>query len=436
MFLLLEAFDAADLRVARALVEAHGPEGLLVGVNSRDLATLQVRPERLRELAGELPGSVPCVAESGLASAEDAREVAAAGYRVGAGRHRADGARGPARPGARDDRRGEAGMNGTWIKICGITTAEAVSAADSVDVDAIGFVFAESPRRVTPERAFRLAAPIRGRIACCAVVRRTSQAEVDEILRVLRPDMLQVDVGELDALTLPRTLQVLPVASTRSKAPDDLPGRMLLERPPTDDGTGWDEDGIRGLSRRTRLVLAGGLDADNVGPPRTFAHAVWRRRLARRRDRARHQGTRPDPPLRPGGAHDARGRSRYECAARTSQRGAARGHRSPGRFPDARGRYGPFGGRYVPETLVAPLERLGGSVRVPAATRSFSTRYRARTAVLGRTAHGPHRRRAGSARAGVRRSGSSAKTSRTPARTRSTMRSARCCWRNASAPGA
>jgi len=156
-------------------------------------------------------------------------------------------------------------MSGTWIKICGITTAEAVSAADSVGVDAIGFVFAESPRRVTPERAYRLAAPVRGRIACCAVVRRTSQAEVDEILRVLRPDMLQVDVGELDALTLPRTIQVLPVASTRQKAPDDLPGRILLERPPTDDGTGWDEDGIRGLSRRTRLVLAGGLDADNVG---------------------------------------------------------------------------------------------------------------------------------------------------------------------------
>lgn len=156
-------------------------------------------------------------------------------------------------------------MIGTWIKICGLTTAEAVSAAASARVDAIGFVFAESPRRVTPERAFRLAAPIRGRIACCAVVRRTSQAEVDEILRVLRPDILQVDIGELDGLALPRTLEVLPVASTRSKAPDDLPEQMLLERPPTDDGTGWDEDGIRGLSRRTRLVLAGGLDAGNVG---------------------------------------------------------------------------------------------------------------------------------------------------------------------------
>ncbi len=35
-----------------------------------------------------------------------------------------------------------------------------------------------------------------------------------------------------------------------------------------------------------------------------------------------------------------------------------------GRFPDARGRFGPFGGRYVPETLVAPLERLADACRL------------------------------------------------------------------------
>ncbi len=34
-----------------------------------------------------------------------------------------------------------------------------------------------------------------------------------------------------------------------------------------------------------------------------------------------------------------------------------------GRFPDDRGRYGPFGGRYVPESLVAPLERLEAACR-------------------------------------------------------------------------
>ena len=156
-------------------------------------------------------------------------------------------------------------MSGPWIKVCGITTPEAVNASAGAGVDAIGFVFAESPRRVTPERAYRLAAPVRGRIACCAVVRRASQPEVDEILRVLRPDMLQLDVGELASLSLPRTLQVLPVASTRAPSPDAPPGRLLLERPPADDGEDWDAAGIRALSLRTRLVLAGGLDAGNVG---------------------------------------------------------------------------------------------------------------------------------------------------------------------------
>src|SRR5499425_2686519 len=34
-----------------------------------------------------------------------------------------------------------------------------------------------------------------------------------------------------------------------------------------------------------------------------------------------------------------------------------------GKLPDARGRFGPFGGRYVPETLIPPLERLERGVR-------------------------------------------------------------------------
>ena len=33
-----------------------------------------------------------------------------------------------------------------------------------------------------------------------------------------------------------------------------------------------------------------------------------------------------------------------------------------GHFPDARGRYGAFGGRYVPETLVPALDRLQAGV--------------------------------------------------------------------------
>ena len=82
LFVLLEAFDEPDLKTARAIVNALGTEGILVGVNCRDLATLQVIPGRLLELAAHLPDAVPCVAESGLHAPEDAAAVAKAGYRV------------------------------------------------------------------------------------------------------------------------------------------------------------------------------------------------------------------------------------------------------------------------------------------------------------------------------------------------------------------
>jgi indole-3-glycerol phosphate synthase len=55
---------------------------VLVGVNSRDLQTLAVVPERLEQLAPLLPQAWPRVAESGLATPEDAARMARAGYDV------------------------------------------------------------------------------------------------------------------------------------------------------------------------------------------------------------------------------------------------------------------------------------------------------------------------------------------------------------------
>jgi indole-3-glycerol phosphate synthase len=83
LFVLLEAFDARDLELMHELIGSHtGADRLLAGVNCRDLDTLQVVPQRLFELAPLLPGRVPRVAESGVASAHDARQVAAAGYQL------------------------------------------------------------------------------------------------------------------------------------------------------------------------------------------------------------------------------------------------------------------------------------------------------------------------------------------------------------------
>jgi indole-3-glycerol phosphate synthase len=81
LFVLLEAFDADDIALMHQLVETYADHAqLLGGLNCRDLSTLEVVPARLLELAPLLPAQIPRVAESGVASAADARAVAAAGY--------------------------------------------------------------------------------------------------------------------------------------------------------------------------------------------------------------------------------------------------------------------------------------------------------------------------------------------------------------------
>jgi indole-3-glycerol phosphate synthase len=83
LFALLEAFDDVDLKLAADLVPAYRQRAeLLVGVNCRDLVTLQVVPGRLEALAPLLPRGVPRVAESGVASGADAARLAAKGYDV------------------------------------------------------------------------------------------------------------------------------------------------------------------------------------------------------------------------------------------------------------------------------------------------------------------------------------------------------------------
>ena len=92
LFVLLEAFDEADLEAMQDIVDtpASGPPPpaggravaapVLAGLNCRDLTTLQIVPKRLIELAHLLPTNVPRVAESGVVSPDDATRVAAAGY--------------------------------------------------------------------------------------------------------------------------------------------------------------------------------------------------------------------------------------------------------------------------------------------------------------------------------------------------------------------
>jgi phosphoribosylanthranilate isomerase len=151
-----------------------------------------------------------------------------------------------------------------WIKICGMTSAAAVAAALDAAVDAIGFVLAPSARRLSARAAAQLAAPARGRVSCAAVMHHPTQDEVDAALAEFAPDLLQTDLSDFATLRLPATLGRLPVVRAGQALSESLPGRVLFEGPVSGTGTPCDWSAAGSLARRTELVLAGGLTAENV----------------------------------------------------------------------------------------------------------------------------------------------------------------------------
>jgi phosphoribosylanthranilate isomerase len=152
-----------------------------------------------------------------------------------------------------------------FIKICGMTTDAAVDAALCCEVDAIGFVFAESVRRVTPKFASELARAARHKAACVAVTRHPTRALINEILRDFRPDILQTDLADIEKLDLPRELAVLPVVRPGPRPTCELPRRILFEGPVSGSGRTTDWDAAAELALRMEVILAGGLDPANVG---------------------------------------------------------------------------------------------------------------------------------------------------------------------------
>jgi phosphoribosylanthranilate isomerase len=151
-----------------------------------------------------------------------------------------------------------------WIKICGMTSADAVAAAAEAEVDAIGFVFAPSPRQVTPGQAAQLAALAPPGILRIAVSQHPLQMKVDEICRTLKPDLFQTDVEDLRELKIPAPVNLLPVVRFGRKTPNPLPPRMVFEGPTSGIGELADWGRAAELARQTQLILAGGLSPDNV----------------------------------------------------------------------------------------------------------------------------------------------------------------------------
>ena len=124
------------------------------------------------------------------------------------------------------------------MKICGLSKTEHVQAAVAAGADAVGFVFAESVRRVDPSHAAAIANEVPDTIKKVAVMLHPTNEEWQAVLRDFSPDVLQTDA-------------------------EDFAG---LDVPDAKSGQGETVDWSRAaeIAQRGDMILAGGLGAHNV----------------------------------------------------------------------------------------------------------------------------------------------------------------------------
>jgi phosphoribosylanthranilate isomerase len=151
------------------------------------------------------------------------------------------------------------------VKICGLRSEADVEVAAEQGAEAVGFVFAESVRRVTPAEAAAATLNLKNDIRKVAVMRHPTNEEWQDVLLEFRPDVLQTDSEDFSSLDVPDTVQCLPVIREGNAVLDgELPDVFLYEGANSGAGETVDWQQAAKVVLRGRVILAGGLDADNV----------------------------------------------------------------------------------------------------------------------------------------------------------------------------
>jgi len=166
-------------------------------------------------------------------------------------------------------------MHRTRVKICGITRAEDAASAVACGADAIGFVFAASPRRVTPEQAAEVAASVPPPVARVGVFVEPALDDVEHAVSVAGLTAVQL-CGEVppefcSAISVP-VIKVLAVgADFDAGVADPFRGHvaaLLLDTYVAGKAGGtsrtFDWHGAGELPRWAPVFVAGGLAPDNV----------------------------------------------------------------------------------------------------------------------------------------------------------------------------
>ena len=154
----------------------------------------------------------------------------------------------------------------TKVKICGLSTKEAVKTAVLAGADYIGFVFAPSKRQVTVEQATELAKFIPSHIQKVGVFVSPSREELLEAIEKVGLDLVQVHGQVADDLFVD-----LPCASIQAvqvdgngHVPNSQADYLLFDAPVAGSGQTFDWGRLDTTELAQPFFIAGGLNEDNV----------------------------------------------------------------------------------------------------------------------------------------------------------------------------
>lgn len=154
----------------------------------------------------------------------------------------------------------------TKVKICGLSTVEAVETAVLAGADYIGFVFAESKRQVSLEQAQKLAKWVTGKTKIVGVFVSPSLEDLELAIGRVPLDMVQIH-GTFDETLIPlisvpviRAIQLSDQEAQVGSQADYL----LFDAPVAGSGQTFDWDLLKDQKIQQDFFIAGGLTVDNV----------------------------------------------------------------------------------------------------------------------------------------------------------------------------
>ena len=154
----------------------------------------------------------------------------------------------------------------TKVKICGLSTVEAVETAVLAGADYIGFVFAESKRQVSLEQAQELAKRVTGKTKIVGVFVSPSLENLEQAIAQVPLDIVQIhgnfDEDQIPKISVPviRAIQLRDGEAQVSSQAEYL----LFDAPVAGSGQTFDWDLLKDQKIRQNFFIAGGLTVDNV----------------------------------------------------------------------------------------------------------------------------------------------------------------------------